>query len=106
MTEYNKDLVDIKNGKQPYTHWRINARRLEMALDDLVANTPKNTAAEGKALALRKNAAPMLKDMQPKDLQQVQPPQLTLLRDNVLKMRPADTKVFKSIKAYTIDLEK
>ncbi len=105
-TEYNRDLAAIKGDKrkQPYMHWRMNSKRLELALKDLAANA-KGSPIASQANTLAMTATTLIKNMQSTQLNQIEAPDLTTFRKLVSTLRPKSREVYKNLKGFTIEIE-
>jgi hypothetical protein len=122
MNEAIKDSGPISNGKIAAMHWRVDAKRLELALKDLVANAKARGAgdAKGKGPTIDKRAkdladaaVPLLKTIGQSKFVATNPmldtPSQALLNTfrNVMAKnnpRPASNQVFKDMPKYTIEL--
>jgi hypothetical protein len=96
-----KDAPPKRLPKQP---WRIYAQRWLAALDTMIANSPKDSAAAKKARSLKDTAAAMLADIAA--ARQIEQP--TVLRQLVDQLRPpGDTaEVYPGNKEHIIRLPK
>ncbi len=113
MTAENKDVgaVDSPDShKVAAMHWRIDARRLELALKDMVVNA-KGRPVEKLARKLQEGAAPILDGVakgRPERgkilLVAINGPQLAQFRKMVTTLRPKSNQVFKDMPKSTIDL--
>jgi len=101
-TEYNKDLVLIRGGKQPLLPWKIHSKRLENALKDLAKNA-KNQPGEANAKKVADNAIPLIKYMQ--SYNQITQPDVLAFTKMVTTLRPTLTEVYKGNKKFVIALD-
>jgi hypothetical protein len=103
--EYSTDYVNFslkgKDRKLPIIAWKAQAKRLELALKDLLSNTAKANAGKDAAIALEAQARPILQAINSYD--QVQG--VVNFRNLVEKLRPKSGAAFKSLKAAEVELE-
>jgi hypothetical protein len=113
--EYNKQWANLKPGpthKPATVHWKIEAKRLELAVKELAANAKDNPiqphAAEQNrtyknAQVVQYDALPILKDI----YEERQAPQASLvtMRDHVKVMRPSIKTPFRKLESPDIELD-
>jgi hypothetical protein len=99
---YNKDLVDMRANKPAQMLWKVQSKRIELALKDLVKNV-KNQPVEPKARQVADEATILIKSMQ--SYNQVNQNQLLLFSKMSAALRPSANEVFRGNKKYVIDLE-
>jgi hypothetical protein len=105
MTASNKDLIEAKNTRPPAMLWKVNAKRLEMALLKLKESV-KNQPIQKQADKMADTAREMLKAMQgTKEVLQVDQTQLTQFRAQVNELKPKTTQIFKNVKTYSVEVE-
>jgi hypothetical protein len=109
VTEYNKDLVLIlaKTGDESprgKLEWRIQAKRLEVALQDMAKNA-KGQPYAAKAEQLEKDALLLLRPMQDKKQDKINQGSIKLFADEAVKYRPKTGQVYRNVKTYVIELE-
>jgi hypothetical protein len=106
--EYNKDRPNIRVKRAPLMPWKIESRRLELALKDF-ANHAKGSAIEKQARELESLAQPVLKVMSAGRGDEAI--QLPALRQFALTLRPKmapDAKgvpLFKTITGHDVPLD-
>lgn len=111
---YNGDWVNLGGGaakskdrKLPILAWKVQSKRVELALKELLANAREvrtsDPDANTRATALDKEARGILNAMQ--RYEKVEPTNLNALRNAIQKLRPKDGKVFRTLKGAEFELD-
>jgi hypothetical protein len=105
---YNKDLVEILGAgkKAPAMYWRVSAKRLDLAVKDMVVNA-KGQPVETNVKKLSEGAAPILERMLSAAAKQPGAVDQTVLFNfgkMVNTMKPPANTVFKNVSTYKIEL--